>query len=286
MHVFVTGPSGNIGSAVVAELLAAGHTVTGLARSHASAEKVTAAGAEVLRGGLADLDTLRAGAAKADGVIHLAFGHDFTDFAAAEAEENAALMAMGAELERTGKALVMASGTPVVPGRPSTEDDAMATDGPTGGRARTAAAVLMLEGVRSAAVRLPRTVHRDGQGGFAGILAQAAQRSGVSAYVGDGTERWPAVHTLDAARLFRLALEGAEPGSVLHAVADEGDAMRDIAEAIGRRDGLPVRRVPAETFGFLGQIFGVDQPSTSALTRAKYGWIPTGPSLLAELGGQ
>ncbi|WP_042394652.1 SDR family oxidoreductase [Streptacidiphilus carbonis] len=288
MRVFVTGASGLIGSAVVPELIAAGHTVLALARSDASAQAVTAAGATAFRGDLADPDSLRAGAGEADGVIHLAFGHDFSNFAGSVAEEGLAVEAFGAALKGSGKPLVIASGTPAVAGRPSTEDDPAPTEGPAGGRGRNARAVLDLaaQGVRSAVVRLPRSVHGRGERtgfGFASVLIQAARRTGVSGYVGDGAQRWPAVHCQDAARLFRLVLEEAAPGTVAHAVADEGDPMRAIAEAIGRQLGLPTEAVPAEGFGFLGTIFGIDQPSTSTVTRERFGWQPTGPSLLEDL---
>jgi nucleoside-diphosphate-sugar epimerase len=288
VQVFITGGSGLIGSAVVAELLASGHTVLALARSDASATALESAGAKAVRGDLADLGALRAGAAGADGVIHLAFANDFSSpaaLAAAVAEEGAALAAMGEELIGSGRPLVTCSGTPYAPGRASTEADPVPTEGPVGGRGRSVMAVLDLatRGVRSAAVRLPRTVHNQGRGGFAGLLAETARRGGVSAYPGDGTQRWPAVHALDAAVLFRLALEQAPAGTAWHAVADEGDAVRDIATVIGRRLGLPVESVPPETFGVLGPIFATDQPSSSAHTRQALGWEPTHPSLLEDL---
>ncbi|MEU9077910.1 SDR family oxidoreductase [Kitasatospora sp. NPDC048538] len=288
MRVFVTGGTGLIGSAVVAELLGHGHTVLALARSEASAQAAGAAGAEPLRGGLADLDVLRSGAAQADGVIHLAFGNDFSSpeaLARNIAEEAAALTALGEELVGTGRPLVTASGTPWVPGRASTEADPVPTDGPVGGRGRTVTAILGLasRGVRSTAVRLPRTVHNEGAGGFAGLLTDIARRSGISGYTGDGTQRWPAVHALDAAVLFRLALERADAGTAWHAVADEGDGMRDIAAVIGRRLGLPVESVPEETYGPLGPIFKADQPSSSARTRQALGWEPKHPGLLEDL---
>ncbi|MGH3294714.1 MAG: SDR family oxidoreductase [Trebonia sp.] len=288
MHVFVTGGTGLIGSAVVTELVGNGHTVLALARSDASALALKSAGAESLRGDLADLDALRAGAARADGVIHLAFGNDFSSpeaVARSVAEESAALAALGEALVGTDRPLVTVAGTPWVPGRASTEADPLPLDGPVGGRGRSVMAVLDLasRGVRSSAVRMPRTVHNEGKGGFAGLLTEIARRTGVSGYPGDGTQRWPAVHALDAAVLFRLALEQAPAGTAWHAVADEGDAVRDIAAVIGRRLGLPVETVPEETYGPLGPIFATDQPSSSARTRAESGWAPTHPSLLADL---
>ncbi|BEP14284.1 SDR family oxidoreductase [Acidothermaceae bacterium B102] len=288
MQVFVTGGTGLIGSAVVAELLAHGHTVLALSRSDASATTAEAAGAATIRGGLADLEVVRAGAAQADGVIHLAFSNDFSSpeaLARGVEEETAALTTMGEVLVGTDRPLVTVSGTPWVPGRVSTEADPLPTDGPVGGRGRTVMAMLDLasRGVRSTAVRMPRTVHNEGNGGFAGLLTQIARQSGVSGYAGDGTQRWPAVHALDAAVLFRLALEQAPAGTSWHAVADEGDAVRDIAAVIGRRLGLPVASVPPETYGPLGQIFAMDQPSSSAHTRAALGWEPNHPNLLEDL---
>ncbi len=288
MHVFVTGGSGLIGSAVVAELLGNGHTVRALARSDASALALKSAGAEPIPGDLADLNALRTGAAQADGVIHLAFGHDFSSadaVARAVAEESAALASLGEELLGSGRPLVTVSGTPYVPGRVSTEADPLPTDGPVGGRSRSVMAVLDLasRGVRSSAVRMPRTVHNEGKGGFAGMLTEIARRTRVSGYPGDGTQRWPAVHALDAAVLFRLALELAPAGTSWHAVADEGDAVRDIAAVIGRRLGLPVETVSQETYGPLGPIFVTDQPSSSTHTQEALGWEPTHPSLLEDL---
>jgi nucleoside-diphosphate-sugar epimerase len=288
MHVFVTGGTGLIGSAVVTELLGNGHTVLALARSDASALALKSAGAEPLRGDLADLNALRAGAAQADGAIHLAFANDFSSpdaLAQAVAEESAALAALGAELLGSDRPLVTVSGTPWVPGRASTETDPLPTVGPVGGRGRAVMAVLDLasRGVRSSAVRMPRTVHNEGKGGFAGMLTEIARRTRVSGYPGDGTQRWPAVHALDAAVLFRLALELAPAGTSWHAVADEGDAVRDIAAVIGRRLELPVETLPQETYGPLGPIFATDQPSSSAHTRETFGWEPTHPSLLDDL---
>ncbi|MFG2595014.1 SDR family oxidoreductase [Streptomyces sp. NPDC048462] len=288
MRVFITGGTGLIGTAVVAELLSAGHTVTSLARSDASAQRSTRAGASVLRGSLTDLDVLREGAQRADGVIHLAFANDFSSpeaLARAVAEEGAALNVLGEALIGTDRPLVTVSGTPLAPGRASTEADPLPTDGPIGGRSVSVERALSLapRGVRSTSVRLPRTVHRDGQGGFAGLLTDIARRNGTVGYPGDGTQRWPAVHALDAAVLFRLALEKAPAGSAWHAVADEGDAVRDITAVIGRRLGLPVASVPQETFGPIGPVFAADQPASSAHTRAALGWEPVHPGLLDDL---
>jgi nucleoside-diphosphate-sugar epimerase len=288
MHVFITGGTGLIGSAVVAELLGNGHTVLALARSDSSAAALETAGAEPLRGDLADLPTLRAGAARADGVIHLAFSNDFSTpaaWAAGVAEESAALAALGEELVDSDRPFITVSGTPWVPGRVSTEADPLPIDGPVGGRSRSVMSVLELasRGVRSAAVRMPRTVHNEGNGGFAGMLTGTARRNGVSGYPGDGTQRWPAVHALDAAVLLRLVLENAPAGTAWHAVADEGDAVRDIAAVIGRRLGLAVEAVPQQMFGPLGPIFATDQPSSSAHTRQTLGWQPRHSSLLEDL---
>lgn len=288
MHVFVTGGTGTIGEPVVAELISSGHTVVALARSAKSAQALERSGAQTVRGGLSDLDVLRETAASADGVVSLAFGRDYSSADALTegiAEERAALTALGEALIGTDRPLVTVSGTPWVPGRASTETDPLPTEGPVGGRAVSVNAVLALasRGVRATAVRMPRTVHNDGQGGFAGLLTQAARRTGVAGYPGDGTQRWPAVHALDAAVLFRLVLESAPAGSAWHAVADEGDAVRDMAAIIGRRLGLPVESVPEDTFGPFGPIFAMDQPSSSAHTRDALGWEPTHPALLADL---
>ncbi|WP_194898622.1 SDR family oxidoreductase [Catenulispora pinisilvae] len=288
MRVFVTGGTGTIGSAVVAELLANGHTVLALARSDASAQALKAAGAETLPGTIADLDVLRAGAAHSDGVISLAFGRDYASpeaLAASITEESAAMAALGQELIGTDRPIVTVSGTPWVPGRASTEADPAPTDGPVGGRGRSVNALLELaaRGVRATAVRMPRTVHNNGEGGFAGLLTDHARRTAVAGYPGDGTQRWPAVHALDAAVLFRLALESAPAGTLWHAVADEGDAVLDIATAIGRQLGLPVQPVPQESFGPFGVIFAMDQPASSAHTRQALNWRPTHPSLLDDL---
>jgi nucleoside-diphosphate-sugar epimerase len=286
MRVFITGASGNIGSAVAADLIEAGHEFIGLARSQSSADAITAAGGTALRGDLADLAALREGAESSDGVINLAFSADFGNLGPGIEEEANTVKAIGEALAGTGKPFVHAGGTPFVPGRASTEDDPSATQGPMGGRGVNANSVLALaeEGVRSSVVRLPRSVHLRGSAyGFASALIANAQRTGVSGYVGDGAQRWPAVHRLDAARLFRLAIEHAPAGTNLHAVGDEGDSMRSLAEVIGEVLGIPVEQVPAEQFGPLAAIYAVDQPSSSALTRERFNWAPTHPSLLEDL---
>jgi len=286
MRVFVTGASGWIGSAVVPELIGAGHQVLGFARSDASAAAIAAAGAEVLRGDLDALDALRAGAAGSDGVIHLAFIHDFTDIEASVGADRRAIETMGAALEGSGKPLVIASGTPALPGHVATERDEVAPGSPMAGRARTAQAALGMaaHGVRSSVVGLPRTVHGDGdRHGFIARLVGMARDTGVSGYVGDGSSRWPAVHVLDAANLFRLAVEQAPAGSRLHAVGDEGVPIRDIAGVIGRHLNLPTASVPAGDFGWLGQILAIDQPASSTLTRELLGWRPVQPGLIEDL---
>jgi len=286
MRVFVTGASGWIGSAVVPELIGAGHQVVGLARSDSSAASVEAAGAEVLRGDLDDLDALRAGAAGSDGVIHLAFIHDFTQMADSIAADRRAIETMGAALEGSGKPLVIASGSSALPGRVATERDEPSPNSPVAGRMENGKAALGMagRGVRSSLVGLPRTVHGDGdRHGFIARMVGIARDKGVSGYVGDGSNRWPAVHVLDAAHLFRLAVEQAPAGSRLHAVADEGVPIRDIAEVIARHLNVPTASVPAEDFGWLGMILSIDQPASSALTRDLLGWRPVQPGLIVDL---
>ncbi|WP_420363238.1 SDR family oxidoreductase [Curtobacterium aetherium] len=288
MHVFVTGGTGTIGTAVVAELLATGHTVLGLARSDVSAATLEAAGAEVLLGSLTDLEALREGATRADGVVSLAFSRDYGSAEALEqglTEERDAMSTLGAALVGSGKPMVTVSGTPWVSGRAATEADPLPLEGPVASRAVAVTDLLALseQGVRASAVRMPRTVHERGEGGFAGLLTEAARRTGIAGYPGDGEQRWPAVHARDAAALFRLALESAPAGTAWHAVADEGDRVADIATVVGRRLGLPVQPVPDETFGPFGPIFAMDQPASSAHTRQTLGWEPTHPSLLEDL---
>ncbi|MEZ0049449.1 nucleoside-diphosphate-sugar epimerase [Mycobacterium sp. MAA66] len=291
MRVFVTGASGHIGSVVVRELLEAGHQVTGLARSDASAGAVAAAGAQVHRGTLDDPDSLAAAAATADGVIHLAFNHDFSNYAAAIATDLRAVEAIGAALAGSGKPFVNTSGTLMLafgaPGRLGTEDTAVDQSGP---RAASELATLALaaRGVRSSVIRLAPTVHGStDHHGFIPCLIEFARAAERAGYLGDGSNRWPAVHTVDAARLYRLALESAPAGSMLHGAAEEGVAFRDIAQAIGDQLGVPVRQIPdseaAQQFGFLAGFAALDNPTSSAQTRALLGWEPGQPTLLEDL---
>ena len=299
MRVFVTGASGWIGSAVVPELVGAGHRVTGLARSDASADALTAAGARVQRGTIDDLDILHSAAAASDGVIHLAFKHDIAfsgGFEAAADANRRAVETFGEALAGSGRPLVVASGTLMLaPRRVATERDGRDPGAlehlPAGPRARAATDLLMFSlasrGVRSAVLRLPPTVHGDGDNGFIATFVGIARQRGVAGYVGDGTNRWPAVHRSDAARLARLAVESAPAGSVLHAVGEEGVVFRQIAEAMGRGLGVPTGSVNAadalEHFSFLGLFAGLDSPASAAITRELLGWEPTGPSLLEDL---
>jgi nucleoside-diphosphate-sugar epimerase len=298
MKIFVTGASGWIGSAVVAELLGAGHEVVGLARSEASAQRLEAAGAMVQRGDVDDPDGLAKAAADSDGVIHLAFQHEVAfggNFAAAAAADRRAVEAMGAALADSDRPFVLASGVlGLTAGRVSTEDDGLVPSAevranPAGRRSATALLTLSLRGtgVRSSVLRFPPTVHGDGDHGFVATLVGIARQRGVAGYVGEGTNRWPAVHLSDAARLARLAVEAAPAGSVLHAVADGGVPFRDIAQAIGRHLGLPTESVPTadavEHFAHLGHFVAVDSPATAAVTRELLAWEPTGPSLLEDL---
>ena len=293
MRVFVTGATGFIGSAVVRELLDAGHRVTGLARSDSSAEALRAAGAEVRRGDLADPAGLAEGAGAADAVSHLAFIHDFSgtfDFAAACAADLRAVQAIGAALEGSDKPFVMSSGTALLqPGTLNTEEDTAPPESFGAIRARNedAAVALADRGVRSAAVRFSPTVHGRGDQGFVSMLIGTAREKGFAAYVGDGANRWPAVHRTDAARLVRLALESAPAGSRLHAVGEEGLPFRDIAAVIGRHLDVPVRSITTEEapahFGWLAHVVGLDVPASNTLTRKWLGWEPTGPGLIEDL---
>jgi len=289
MRVFVTGATGFIGSAIVQELIAAGHQVLGLARSDASAGALAQIGVEAHRGDLSDTESLAAGARACDGVIHTAFIHDFSQFEANVETDRRAVEALAGALEGSDKPLVIASGTLMVAhAHPATERDApMSLAMP---RAASEATVLAAarRGVRGSVVRLPPTVHGAGDHGFVPRLIAAAREKGVSPYVGDGENRWPAVHRLDAARLFHLALERAEPGSRLHAAAEEGIPMRTIAQAIGQGLGVPVRSLAGEEapahFGFLAAFVAMDNPTSSALTRQTLRWDPREAGLLTDMG--
>ncbi|MHB1853518.1 MAG: SDR family oxidoreductase [Acidimicrobiales bacterium] len=298
MKIFVTGASGWIGSAVVPELLGAGHEVIGLARSDGSAKRLEEAGASVHRGDLDDPDDLAKAAGGSDGVIHLAFQHEVAfggDFASAAAADRRAVEAMGSALAGSDRPLVLAGGMVGLSlGRLATENDGLVPgpeirSNPAGLRAATALLTLSFRGlgVRSSVLRLPPTVHGDGDKGFIATLVGIARQKTLAGYVGDGTNRWPAVHRSDAARLARLAVESAPAGSVLHAVGDEGVAFRDIAEAMGRGLGVSTGSVqPAdalEHFSFLGIFAGLDSPASGAITQELLGWEPTGPSLLDDL---
>jgi len=288
MRVFVTGATGFIGTAVVQELIHAGHQVLGLSRSDAGAKSLIDAGAKVHRGDLQDLESLRSGASMSEGVIHCAFIHDFSAYAAAVETDRRAVEAIAGALEGSGKPLVIASGTLMVAhARPGTEQDAPASiDVP---RAASEATVIAASGrgVRGSVLRLPPTVHGDGDHGFVPMLIGIAREKGVSAYVGDGLNRWPAVHRLDAAHLFRLALEKGSAGARYHAVADDGVPIRDIAEVIARRLNVPVVSKSSEEaaghFGFLAFVLGMDAPASSAQTRESLGWRPTQPGLIPDL---
>ena len=278
MKVFVTGASGFIGSAIVRDLIEAGHQVRGLARSDASAAQVASAGAEVQYGSLDDLDSLRSAAAASDGVIHTAFMHDFANFARAAEMDMRAIETIGAALEGSNRPFVVTAGILqlAILGRLVTEED---VSNPTIPRvpSENAAIALAERGVRSSVVRLPPSVHGQGDHGFVPTLITVARTKGVAAYPGDGSNHWPAVHRLDAARLFRLALESAPAGSRLHGVAEEGVPVREIASVI-----VPVEEASGH-FGFLGNFFSVDSTASSALTQRWLGWHPVQPGLLADL---
>jgi len=289
MRVFVTGASGFVGRAVVPELIGAGHTVLGLARSDANAEAIEAMGAGVHWGTLQDLDSLRSAAAAADGVVHLAFIHDFSKFAENGQIDKRAIEAMGSALEGTNKPFIVTSGTGLIaPGRLATEDDAARSGDAIPRVSEAAAFALTSRGVRAMAVRLPQVHGGEGKAGFVRLLYDVAREKGVSAYVGDGHDRWAAAHRLDVARLYRLALEKGVAGAAYHAIGDEGVPMRDIAEVIGRQLGVPVKSIPLEEagahFGFIAMFAGLDMPASGALTQQRLGWKPREIGLLADIG--
>jgi len=292
MQVFLTGATGFIGSAIIEELRAGGHQVTGLARSDEAAAMLAEWGVEVRRGDVADPDGLAEGARASDGVIHCAFGHDFSRYVEMGDADLRAVSAMAEALAGSGKPLIVTSGmTAGVVGRASTEADAAQTEGMPGVRGRPEAMALSASqtNVRSVVVRLPPSVHDVGRQGLVSPLIEVARQTGLSAYVGEGGNRWPAVHRRDAARLFRLGLERGHPGQRLHAVAEEGVTSRSIAEAIGKKLGLPTRSLAADEaadhFGWLAPFATNDIPASSAATQQSVGWRPTGPGLLEGLLG-
>jgi nucleoside-diphosphate-sugar epimerase len=290
MRVFVTGASGWIGSATVDELLAAGHEVTGLARSDASAAALQAKGAHVRRGDLDDLGSIQAGAEAAEAVIHLANKHDWSDPASSAAAERAAVQTIGDALAGTGRPFLLASGVAgLTRGRPAAEDDPSPFHGPDSprGGSENLAFEFTDRGVHTVSLRFAPTVHGTGDHGFIAVIAAVAREKGVSGYPGDGTNRWAAVHVSDAARLVALGLAKAPAGARLHAVAEEGISSRDIAEAIGRAFGLPVTSIAPDDvqghFGWIGTFFGMDLAATSTVTRELLGWAPAGPTLIEDL---
>src|ERR1700723_285403 len=287
MRVFVTGATGFIGSAVARELIDAGHQVLGLARSNAAAKSLVAAGADVHRGSLEDLESLRSAAAAADGVIHTAFIHDFSNYGPAAEADRRAIETLGQALAGSDRPLIVTSGTLLAQrqGPLATEEDAHDPNFPR--KSEDAALALAAHGVRASVLRLPPSVHGNGDHGFVPRLIGVAREKGVSAFVGDGLNRWPAVHRFDAANLYKLVLEKGSAGATYHGVADEGVPTREIAEAIARGLHLPVvgksSEEAADHFGWIARFFGIDAPASSALTRERLGWRPTQVGLIADL---
>jgi nucleoside-diphosphate-sugar epimerase len=287
MKIFVTGATGFIGSAIVQDLIGAGHKVLGLARSDAAAKAVATAGAEVHRGSLEDLDSLRSGAAASDGVIHTAFIHDFNNYGPAAEKDRRAIETLGAALAGSDRPFVVTSGTLLLQpqGPLATEADAANPSFPR--KSEQAALAFASQGVRVSVLRLPPSVHGEDDHGFVPALIKIAREKGVSAYVGDGLNRWPALHRLDAAYLYRLALEKGSAGAHYHGIADEGVAFREIADVIGRRLNVPVTsKSPEEAashFGWLAHFVGIDCPASSAQTQQQLGWAPKQPGLIADL---
>lgn len=284
MRVFVTGATGWVGSAVVQELMQAGHAVSGLSRSEGKAGALGATGAKVVRGTLDDLDTLRQAASAADAVIHTAYSHDFSKLAESAAQDARAIEVLGGALEGSDRPLLVTSGVAMLaPGRVAVEHDVPVFDPSWPRKSELVARALAERGIRVSTVRLAPSVHGMGDHGFVPILIGLAREKGVSAYVGSGQNRWPAVHRLDAGRLYRLALEHGATEPAYHVVAEEGVAFRSIAEVIGRRLGVPVEARPAEHFGWFAKFAGADMAASSAHTREVLGWQPTNAGLIADI---